>query len=86
MTNELRVKLVRIGNSRGVRLPRAVLDQVGLDGEALLSVRDGAIVLSPCKRPRAGWEQALLEHGPPDDADPEFLALPNRFDDEEWTW
>lgn len=51
----------RIGNSKGVVLPKALLAQVGLDDEtvALVAVENGAIVLrKPVKPVRAGWAQA----------------------------
>jgi antitoxin MazE len=83
---ELHAKLVKIGNSRGVRLPRAVIEQAGLVDEVLILVRDREVILRPAEAPRAGWEKALLQHGPPDDADLEFLQAPNRFEDEEWSW
>ncbi len=84
--SELHARLVKIGNSRGVRLPRAVIEQAGLVDEILILVRDREVVLRPVEAPRAGWEQALLQHGPPDDADPEFLQAPTDFEDEEWSW
>jgi antitoxin MazE len=83
---ELHARLVKIGNSRGVRLPRAVIEEAGLVDEILILVRDREVVLRPATAPRTGWEKALLQHGPPDDADLEFLQAPNRFEDEEWSW
>lgn len=51
----MKVSIVAIGNSRGVRLPKAVLEQVDLSDEAELSVENGCIVISPAKAPRRGW-------------------------------
>jgi antitoxin MazE len=69
----MKTKLVRIGNSRGVRLPKALIEQVGLrDNTVELIVRDDEIVLRSPKRkrrknPREGWEEqikkAIAEHG-----------------------
>ena len=86
MRGELHGKLIQIGNSRGVRLPRAVIEQAGLVDEVLILVRDREVILRPAEAPRAGWEEALRQHGPPEDADLEFLEIPNRFEDEEWSW
>jgi antitoxin MazE len=52
----MKISIIRIGNSRGVRLPKAVLDQCGFGDAADLSVSDGAIVLRPIRKPREGWE------------------------------
>jgi len=52
------VSLIRIGNSKGVRLPKAVIEQAGLKDEIDLEVKDGKVILS-CARPaRAGWQIA----------------------------
>jgi antitoxin MazE len=84
----MKTKLVKIGNSRGIRLPKSVIEQAGLEGEIELTVRDGEVVLMSAKHPRAGWAEAIKaeveKHG--HDVDEEFLNLPNDFDEEEWTW
>src|SRR5581483_9095158 len=65
----LAAKLVRIGNSRGVRLPKAVIEQAGLTDDVQISVTGDSIIIRPADRPnpRAGWEEqikkALAEHG-----------------------
>jgi antitoxin MazE len=59
-------KLVAIGNSRGVRIPKAMIEQVGLADEVELEVVDGAIVIRRKRRPREGWAEAakrLAERG-----------------------
>ena len=54
----MQTKLIRIGNSRGVRLPRTVIEQAGLEEHIELTVRQGAITLRPAARPRHAWEEA----------------------------
>jgi antitoxin MazE len=54
----LKTRLVRIGNSRGVRLPKPLILQAGLSDEVELLVREGAIVIASAARPRAGWAEA----------------------------
>lgn len=82
----MRTKIVRIGNSKGIRIPKPVIQQVGLVEDVELEVRDGEIVISPAGRPRVGWAeaaQALSVHG-------EDMILdkptPTSFDQEEWEW
>ena len=51
--------LRRLGNSQGVIIPKPLLAQIGLDGEADMRVENGAIVLRPVERsPRQGWAEA----------------------------
>lgn len=51
----MRIKLTKIGNSMGVRLPKAILNDCGFKTEADLEVRHKMIILSPVKDARAGW-------------------------------
>jgi antitoxin MazE len=82
----MKTKLVRIGNSRGVRLPKPLIEQAGLPDEVELEVRKGAIIISPANGARTGWEEAaqvLSQRGEDELIDPHVNS---RFDDEEWNW
>ena len=82
----MKARLVRIGNSRGVRLPKLLIAQAGLSDEVELHVRDGAIVIERASRPRAGWAQAAEEMHELDDdllLDP---STPTQFDEKAWEW
>lgn len=55
----MKISIRRVGNSKGMIIPSAVLAQVGLEDEAELSVENGALVVRPPKKnPRQGWEEA----------------------------
>jgi antitoxin MazE len=89
----MRVKLVRIGNSRGIRLPKAVIEQAGLGDEMLLSVDAGRIILGSLDHPRAGWDKQISktlakEGNEFTDEDREWLNAPlsKESDEKEWTW
>jgi antitoxin MazE len=53
----VRAKLVRIGNSRGIRLPKAVIDELNLGDEVELTVKKGELVVSRVKKVREGWAE-----------------------------
>lgn len=82
----MKARLVRIGNSRGVRLPKALIKQAALGEEVDLEIRDDTIVISKTATARRGWAEAaaalalLTEDG--------LVDAPNsiRFDREEWEW
>lgn len=58
----MHVTIRQIGNSQGFVVPKPVLAQVGLEGEAEMTVEDGALVLrKPAKPVRAGWAEAAQE-------------------------
>ncbi len=82
----MKTRLVRIGNSRGVRLPKPLILEARLSEEVELRVQEGAIVIARAALPRSGWAEAakrLRMRG--DDA---LLDPPTstRFDETEWTW
>ena len=81
----MKAKLVRIGNSRGVRLPKALIEQAALDEEVELEVREDSIVISRPGRAREGWAEAAatLAATADDDLDPMVLT---RFDRDDWEW
>lgn len=56
------VSVVPIGNSRGIRLPKAVLEQLEISDQMEMDVENKRIVLRPInKNPRSGWEEALQD-------------------------
>ncbi len=82
----MKTRLVRIGNSRGVRLPKAIIVQVGLTDQVELAVRDGAIVISSTTSARSGWADAARRMRQHDDDRLLDPPVPTRFDQEEWEW
>ena len=84
----MKSQLVKIGNSRGIRLPKAVIEQVGLGDEVELEVRPGEVAIRPAKRkPREGWAEsfrAMAAAG--DDTLLDEPLPPTQFDEEQWQW
>lgn len=78
----MHIDIVAIGNSKGVRIPKALLEQCGFGEHAEMRVDDGKLILSPIKKPRAGWADAFK------DGDEELFNsdFANEFDETEWTW
>jgi antitoxin MazE len=84
----VRTRIVRIGNSRGVRIPRHLLEQTGLSEAVELEAQADQIIIRPVRRPRAGWDEqfrAMAERGDDRLLDGDEL-LPTRWDDAEWEW
>lgn len=81
--------IVKIGNSKGVRLPKALLE--GITSNKVAAERKGdSIILKPCN-PREGWveqiKKVLAEEENRTDDDLSMLEnITNEFDDEEWAW
>jgi antitoxin MazE len=82
----MKTRLVRIGNSRGVRLPKPLIEEAGLTEEVELRVRDGAIVIAATAAPRTGWSEAARELRSRDEDTLLEPPTPTRFDEKDWTW
>jgi len=81
-----RTHIIRIGNSRGIRVPKALLDQAQLPEEVELCAEPGRLVVKSAHRPPQGWaEAAKLMHQSGHDRLLEEMT-PTRFDQEEWAW
>lgn len=84
--NTVRTQIVKIGNSRGVRLPKLLIDQMGFDNEVEILVQRGQLVLRPVARPRRGWEeqfQAMAKNGADRLIDE---PVSTQWDRSEWKW
>jgi antitoxin MazE len=82
----MKIAIRRIGNSRGVIIPAVILNQVGLEDQADVSVRDGTLVISPPKKnARAGWAEASKRVAAAGDDALLMPELPNA-DDADWQW
>ncbi|HMQ77089.1 MAG: AbrB/MazE/SpoVT family DNA-binding domain-containing protein [Flavobacteriales bacterium] len=76
----MRIDIIAIGNSKGIRLSKALLQRYELTDEVELVLNEDHIVLKPTKGPRHGWDRAfkrMAERG--DDAP----LLPDVFADED---
>ena len=82
----MRARLIQIGNSRGLRLPKLMIQQAGLGDEVELLAQYNSILIQGVREPRAGWGEAaqqLAERG--EDA---LLDAPSAtlFEEEDWQW
>jgi antitoxin MazE len=86
ITMPTKTRIVRIGNSQGIRVPRALLEQAELPEEVELQAQPGRLIVRAARRPRAGWADAarvMHERGHDALLDP---ATPTRFERDAWTW
>jgi len=82
----MQTAVISIGNSKGLRIPKAILQQCGIKDMVDLRVTDEGLMISPVKRPRAGWKEAI-QLDPQDRLELASMQTPsNAFDAEEWAW
>ncbi len=81
----MEIPVIKIGNSKGFRLPKALLEKYNIRDKVELILDKGFIVLKPVETPRKGWEEAFKEmHEKGDDK----LLMEDVFEEEnpeEWT-
>jgi antitoxin MazE len=88
MNTIVKTRLIKIGNSHGIRIPKLLLDQIGLVEEVELEVQPDQIVIRPAQSSRYGWEeqfQAMALQGDDRLLDSEALTL-TTWDTYEWAW
>jgi antitoxin MazE len=82
----MKLELVRVGNSRGIRIPKSLIEQCGFGRTVSVRVKDNCLVISPERRPREGWERTFQTAGT-GPREPLLLGnMTNKFDQEEWQW
>jgi antitoxin MazE len=57
----MEVSVVRIGNSKGIRLSKTLLERYNIKDTVDLILEKGQIILRPLSTPRKGWEKAFKE-------------------------
>jgi antitoxin MazE len=81
----MKTKLIAIGNSRGIRIPKTLIEQLQLSEEVELYATDGELRIRPADRPRADWMGAFKD-GSEADVDDFVSASIDPSTDEDWTW
>ncbi|HEV2949910.1 MAG TPA: AbrB/MazE/SpoVT family DNA-binding domain-containing protein [Gemmataceae bacterium] len=83
----MKTRIIPIGNSKGIRIPKALLEQSGLDGEVEILAKNGSLVIRSAKQPRAGWAEAFEEMARRgDDALLDDVPSLSSWDKENWEW
>ena len=76
----MRLNVIKVGNSRGLRIPKAILDEYEIEETVELSLKDGYIELRPSKTVRENWKELLAQMT--NDVEEEE-RIPDVFEDEE---
>ncbi|NIV92310.1 AbrB/MazE/SpoVT family DNA-binding domain-containing protein [candidate division KSB1 bacterium] len=79
----MRTRIIQIGNSQGIRIPKLLLEQSGLSDEVELKVKQEEIIITPVKKTRQGWEDAFRKMAEQGD---DKLDDQSSWDEHEWSW
>jgi Growth regulator len=80
----MEISVINIGNSKGIRLPKTILEQYNIGEKLELILEKGRIILKPKSTPRKGWEKSFKQMSADED---DKLLIDDVFDDEtfeEW--
>ena len=84
----MRARVIKIGNSKGVRIPKPILEQTGIMEDVELEVEKNQIIIRPVSNPRDGWDFSFKTMAEKDD-DGLIHGTENishSWDEEEWQW
>ena len=86
--NSIKVKIIQIGNSKGIRLSKALIEQYNMKDEVVLETKKDSIVIRPVKNPRASWEKSFekMRIMGDDTLLDEGTDLESEWDKAEWEW
>jgi len=82
----MRVSIIKIGNSRGVRLPKPILDHCGFHDEVELEIHNQELIIKSPVTPRANWGKSFKEMAANGDDNLFDPTLPTEWDEGDWEW
>jgi antitoxin MazE len=77
----MKISVVRIGNSKGIRLNKMLLDKYQIHDEVDLIMEEEFILIKPVSKSRKGWDDAFSKMKAKGDDQPIIESIP---DDEAW--
>ena len=84
----MRARIVKIGNSQGIRIPKPMLEQTGIMEDVELDIDKNQIIIRPVSNPRDGWDdafKAMADRGDDTIID-DIENISHSWDDNEWQW
>ncbi len=82
----IRTRIVKIGNSQGVRIPKLLLEQSGIHAEVEIEVQGDHLIIRTAPRSRAGWDDAFADMATQRDDTLLDEVSPTDWDQTEWQW
>lgn len=82
----METKLIPIGNSKGIRIPKSIIEKYQFGDMLDLVETDEGILVKSSKEPRKGWDEQFKKSLSREDEFSGFRDIPNDFDTTEWTW
>ena len=81
-----KTRIVQIGNSRGIRVPKVLLEHAQLPDEVELQAKNGRLTVRAARGPRTGWAEAAKTMRARGDDQLLDGTTTSQFDEKEWQW
>lgn len=82
----MKASIVQIGNSKGIRIPKPILEQCGLVDEVELDVRNNELVICSLKSTRPNWSKSFRSMRQNGDDALIFDDTQSSWDEDGWEW
>lgn len=82
----MKAQIIQIGNSQGLRLPKALLAETKISGEVELEIHPEGILIKNINKPRSDWEERFRAATETDDDLSMDQLMPTAFEKKEWQW
>ena len=82
----MKLPIIQIGNSKGLRLPQTLLKQFGLEDEVEIEIRADELAIKSIHKPRQNWDLAFQNMHKNSDDNMFELATQTAWDKAEWEW
>lgn len=86
MSTAIRTRIIKIGNSQGIRIPKLLLEQSGFQSEVEINLEGDYLTIRRVSHPRAGWAEAFARMA--ENGDDVLLDdyVSTEWDENEWEW
>jgi len=84
----MRARVIKIGNSQGLRIPKPLLLQTGITDDVEIEVEKNQIIIRPVKNARDGWDKAfkMMRETGDDALLIDEKSISHSWDEKEWQW
>ncbi len=84
----MKSRIIKIGNSQGIRIPKLLLEQSNITDEVDLEALDNQIIIRSAQHPRHVWDQAFqtMTENQDDSSVDDYFPNSTKWDEEEWQW
>jgi antitoxin MazE len=82
----MKAQIIQIGNSQGIRIPKALLEQSRISAEVDIELHEDGLLIRNMQKPRAGWNEAFRAMAENEDDEMAGGQALTEFEKKEWQW